>query len=280
MGQASCRTCQTDLSSDRTIKQNDNLPDLAILPPEVAVEVLSHLDATDLCLASCVNELWCSLANVEVLWKRLCMRRWGYVSAYFNGYTQIHSFKELYMILDNGTLSFAADPNEGLSYLIKEGVLTDDVDSIAQFIHNTDVLSWLSLEQYLMERTDILKSLVSLHDFTNQFLPDALRSFFSRIPAPRQRGQFLEKLLDYFSSRYLQCNRHLSFSKDTVYIICYSLILLSVDLTSPCVKNKMSKREFIKNLRGAATGIDNETLGHMYDNIYLLGHVATQDTCH
>ena len=70
MGQASCRTCQTDLSSDRTIKQNDNLPDLAILPPEVAVEVLSHLDATDLCLASCVNELWCSLANVEVLWKR------------------------------------------------------------------------------------------------------------------------------------------------------------------------------------------------------------------
>ena len=70
MGQASCRMCQTDLSSDRTIKQNDNLPDLAILPPEVAVEVLSHLDATDLCLASCVNELWCSLANVEVLWKR------------------------------------------------------------------------------------------------------------------------------------------------------------------------------------------------------------------
>ena len=38
---------------------------------------------------------------------------------------------------------------------------------------------------------------------------------------------------------------------DTVYVICFSLILLSVDLTSPHVKNKMSKREFIRNTRNA-----------------------------
>ena len=63
---------------------------------------------------------------------------------------------------------------------------------------------------------------------------------------------------------------------DTVYVICYSLILLSIDLTSPCIKNKMSKREFIRNLRRATPEVDDETLGHMYDNIYLTGHVATQ----
>lgn len=66
MGQVSCRSSHNDLSDSCTIQ---DLPDLATLPPEVAVQVLSHLDATDLCLASCVNELWCSLANVEVLWK-------------------------------------------------------------------------------------------------------------------------------------------------------------------------------------------------------------------
>ena len=33
--------------------------------------------------------------------------------------------------------------------------------------------------------------------------------------------------------------------------MCFSLILLSVDLSSPHVKNKMSKREFIRNTRGA-----------------------------
>ena len=71
MGQTySCGTCQTDLPRTRRMQKRDSFPDLAQLPPEVAVEVLSHLDATDLCLASCVNELWCSLTNVEVLWKR------------------------------------------------------------------------------------------------------------------------------------------------------------------------------------------------------------------
>lgn len=53
------------------MRKVNSFPDLARLPPEVAVQVLSHLDATDLCLAGCVNELWSSLANVEVLWKRL-----------------------------------------------------------------------------------------------------------------------------------------------------------------------------------------------------------------
>ncbi len=36
---------------------------------------------------------------------------------------------------------------------------------------------------------------------------------------------------------------------DSIYVLCFSLILLSVDLGSPHVKNKMSKREFIRNTR-------------------------------
>ena len=69
------------------------------------------------------------------------------------------------------------------------------------------------------------------------------------------------------------CSFHVA--SDTVFVICYSLIMLSVDLISPHVKNKMSKREFIRNLRQAAGGISDDTLGHMYDNVYLTGHVAT-----
>ena len=40
-------------------------PDLAQLPPEISMAILSHLGATDLCLAACV---WDNLANDEVLW--------------------------------------------------------------------------------------------------------------------------------------------------------------------------------------------------------------------
>lgn len=42
-------------------------PDLDHLPPEVAVAVLSNLNATDLCLAACV---WDHLANNNLLWMR------------------------------------------------------------------------------------------------------------------------------------------------------------------------------------------------------------------
>jgi len=65
---------------------------------------------------------------------------------------------------------------------------------------------------------------------------------------------------------------------DTVFVLCYSLIMLSVDLTSPHVKNKMSKREFIKNTCRAAQGVDGDFAGHLYDNIYLIGHVAANST--
>ena len=61
---------------------------------------------------------------------------------------------------------------------------------------------------------------------------------------------------------------------DTVFIICFSLIMLSFDLSSPHIKNKMSKREFIKNVRRAAREISEELAGHLYDNIYLVGHIA------
>ncbi len=42
-----------------------SFPDLQNLPPELSLLILSHLNATDLCLASCV---WENLANDQLLW--------------------------------------------------------------------------------------------------------------------------------------------------------------------------------------------------------------------
>ena len=76
--------------------------------------------------------------------------------------------------------------------------------------------------------------------------------------------------------------------------MCFSLILLSVDLSSPHVKNKMSKREFIRNTRGAVgaegdktsfvgykkfsfavgRGLEEDLYGSLYDNIFLRGHIG------
>jgi len=56
-----------------------------------------------------------------------------------------------------------------------------------------------------------------------------------------------------------------------MYVLAFSVLLLSIDLHSVHVKNKMSKREFIRNTRGTLP--DDELLGHMYDNIWLHGPV-------
>ncbi len=132
-----------------------------------------------------------------------------------------------------------------------------------------------------------------MQNYTNQFLPNALRKFFEKIEAPRQRDAYLSLLVELFSKRYFECNQNSKtklrannnsndnfimefLDEDTIYILCFSLILLSVDLTSPAVKNKMSKREFIKNTRFALPNLNPDFTGHLYDNVYLNGSVANR----
>ncbi|TKS69410.1 F-box only protein 8 F-box/SEC7 protein FBS [Collichthys lucidus] len=131
--------------------------------------------------------------------------------------------------------------------------------TILSYLNATDLCLagcvWQDLgnDEYLWQGRDVLDELVTLHNFSNQFLPNALRDFFRHIHAPEERGEYLETLITKFS---------------------HSLILLSIDLTSPHVKNKMSKREFIRNTRRAAHNVSDDFVGHLYDNIYLIGHVA------
>lgn len=47
-------------------KEERGFIDLEMLPPELSITILSYLNATDLCLASCV---WQELGNDEYLWQ-------------------------------------------------------------------------------------------------------------------------------------------------------------------------------------------------------------------
>lgn len=105
----------------------------------------------------------------------------------------------------------------------------------------------------------------------------------------------MSELLNVFAGRFHDCNpdvlergEHLQLCSvyhivflihcistvlvDIIYLLSFSLLLLSTDQHSPHVRNKMSKREFVRNSRAWVR--DDELLGHMYDNIWLYGHVA------
>lgn len=253
-----------------------NFPDLSRLPPEIALTVLSNLNATDLCLAACV---WQQLASDEILWEGLCKEEWPETSVYHleNRRPQDLPMRKVYLQLDEGTLTFNSDPTKGMHYFFEHGLVQNQPMSIAEFFHHTTKLNKGQMRRYLQGREDVVACMIELQNYKNDFLPNALRKCFSKLEAPNDRGNYLQQLLDAFSRRFCQCNPQLGYSTDTVYVMCFSLILLSVDLTSPHVKNKMSKREFIRNTRNAILQLSrnqDDLFGEMYDNVFLRGHVS------
>ncbi|KAG0297012.1 hypothetical protein BGZ96_007896 [Linnemannia gamsii] len=50
---------------------------LSILPPEISLRILSHLDATSLCHAAQVCKSWRRLADDDVVWHRMCEQHIG-----------------------------------------------------------------------------------------------------------------------------------------------------------------------------------------------------------
>lgn len=273
MGQMFDRQYAESIYSNK--KQVTKISDISQLPPELALEILKNLNATDLCLAACV---WQTLANDEMLWLGLCKSNWGYVSVYNRAHTEGVSFRKIYLELDEGTLRFNA--GQGLEYFLDKDLLDNTCEEISKFIHNTHKLRATEKRKLLQTRRDILERLIELQSYENEFLPNALRQFFAKLDAPEDRNEYLSILIENFSKRFHQCNQNLGLSIETIYVLCFSLILLSIDLTSPHVKNKMSKREFIRNTRRAIINgtITDELAGHLYDNIYLIGHVARSST--
>jgi len=271
---------QNQEDSSPVEEQAEKFPDLSNLPPELAMNVLKNLNATDLCLASCV---WQQLATDNILWQGLCRNQWQYASIYNDTSKHPLMYRRVYLMLDEGSLTFNSDASQGMNYFISKGLVKNDPYEIARFIHGTSSLVKSKIRQYVQGRQDIVEHLVSLQNFANTFLPNALRRFFSKLEAPNDRGSYLQRLLEQFSVRFCQCNPSMGMSVDSVYVMCFSLILLSVDLSSPHVKNKMSKREFIRNTRGAVEAegagptVDDDLFGSLYDNVFLRGHVADQE---
>ena len=117
------------------LKQNSKTScDLGKLPTEVGVKILKCLDATgkeltviafckkltlDLSLASCV---WHELGSDWSVWMDLCKRTWRGPARLYS--RKPKSWKSLYMLLDEATVQFNADPKWGIALLAQARFLT------------------------------------------------------------------------------------------------------------------------------------------------------------
>lgn len=271
--------CKGQPSNGQRMLQQESFQDLKEFPPEIALSILSNLNATDLCLASCV---WQDLAEDELLWRGLCYSRWAYTSVYdemkvSKGSSRFQKkpiYKSLYLLLDEATLVFAFRPHQGIKYLLDNNIVQDDPLEIAKLLDGSSAFYNKSIQLYLKDRNDILEEFILLQDFKSLSLCDSLRKLFKKVHPPEQRGDFLDHLVEKFANRFYECNPLYGFTKESIAVLCYSLLLLSVDLYSPHVKNKMSKREFIRNNRQVLADANRDSLSDIYDDVYLNGHIV------
>ncbi|KAK2577306.1 hypothetical protein KPH14_003437 [Odynerus spinipes] len=141
---------------------------------------------------------------------------------------------------------FNRKPSKGVQYLQEHGLLGDNN-------HN-----------------QVMYNYIDQMNFADRDLVTALRYFLEGFRLPGE-AQKIDRLMEKFASRYCECNPNngLFTSADTAYILGFSIIMLTTDLHSPQVKNKMTKEQYIKLNRRISDNEDlpEEYLSKIYDEI-------------
>lgn len=165
-------------------------------------------------------------------------------------------------------------PKKGVQFLQEKGLLGQTPLDIAKWLHEDDRLDKTVIGDYLGENDDhsklVMCAYIDQMNFTNMEIVTALRYFLEGFRLPGE-AQKIDRLMEKFASRYCECNpnNQLFQSADTVYVLAFSIIMLTTDLHSPQVKNKMTKEQYIKLNRGISDSKDlpEEYLSQIYDEI-------------
>ncbi|XP_068191405.1 brefeldin A-inhibited guanine nucleotide-exchange protein 2 [Antennarius striatus] len=187
---------------------------------------------------------------------------------------QYEVIKQQKDIIEHGIHLFNKKPKRGIQYLQEQGMLGASTEDIAQFLHQEDRLDTTQVGEYLGENVklnrEVMYAYVDQLDFCGRDFVSALRAFLEGFRLPGE-AQKIDRLMEKFAARYLECNQGqtLFASADTAYVLAYSIIMLTTDLHSPQVKNKMTKDQYIKMNRGINDSKDlpEEYLSAIYDEI-------------
>ncbi|XP_015794593.1 brefeldin A-inhibited guanine nucleotide-exchange protein 1 [Tetranychus urticae] len=187
---------------------------------------------------------------------------------------KIEVVKNQKKIIEQGIDLFNWKPKRGLSFLQEHGYLGETAWDIAEFFHSNDRLDKTLIGEYLGDNDpnnkEVMYAYVDQMDFSNRDIVSALRLFLEGFRLPGE-AQKIDRLMEKFASRYCECNPNdtLFASADTAYVLAYSIIILTTDLHSSQVKNKMTKEQYIRMNRGINDSKDlpEEYLSQIYDEI-------------
>lgn len=202
-------------------------------------------------------------------------------ASYTNSASQLRDHPEQFEVVkqqkdiwEHGILMFNRKPMKGLQFLQEQGLLETMHGDIAEFFRTDERLDKNVIGDFLGEHDkfnrEVMCAYVDQMDFSNKDFVSALRFFLEGFRLPGE-AQKIDRLMEKFASRYCECNPNLGLfaSADTAYVLAYSIIMLTTDLHSPQVKNKMTKEQYVKMNRGINDSKDlpEDYLSQIYDEI-------------
>ncbi|CAN9505976.1 unnamed protein product [Ophioblennius macclurei] len=171
-----------------------------------------------------------------------------------------------------GKKKFNMDPKKGIQYLVENELLEWRAQSVAEFLYKEERLNKIAIGNFLGEseemHLEVLKAFVSLQEFSDLNLVQALRQFLSSFRLPGE-AQKIDRMMEAFAARYCDCNPQVFQSTDTCYILSFSVIMLNTSLHNPNVRDKPDVQRFVSMNRGINNGQDLpvELLTKLYTSI-------------
>lgn len=187
---------------------------------------------------------------------------------------ELEERKQRKELMETGIEMFNKKPKKGIQFLQERQLLGSAILDVAKWLIEDERLDKTQIGDFLGENDENSKAVmcayIDLKDFSNMDIVAALRFFLEGFRLPGE-AQKIDRLMEKFASRYCECNPNNSLftSADTVYVLAFSVIMLTTDLHSPQVKNKMTKEQYIKLNRGISDSKDlpEEYLSQIYDEI-------------
>lgn len=187
---------------------------------------------------------------------------------------QFEVLKQQKEVWETGIDLFNRKPKKGVAFLQEQSLLGTSTKEIAEWLLTDERLDKTFVGEFLGENDDhskeVMYAYVDSMNFANMDIVAALRHFLEGFRLPGE-AQKIDRLMEKFASRYCECNpsNTLFTSADTVYVLAFSIIMLTTDLHSPQVKNKMTKEQYIKLNSGISDNNDlpREYLSQIYDEI-------------
>lgn len=178
-------------------------------------------------------------------------------------------------VMETGIELFNRKPQKGVQFLQEKQLLGATCGDIARWLHEDERLDKTVIGNYIGENDDhskeVMCAYIDAFDFRQMEVVAALRFLLEGFRLPGE-AQKIDRLMEKFASRYCECNpkNQLFQSADTVYVLAFSIIMLTTDLHSPQVKHKMTKEQYIKMNRGISdskSDLPEEYLSTIYDEI-------------